>query len=326
MKKGTLRTRRQNPGRSRLMPRELAALAFIAKAQPVATPAYQEFLGVSVSVAQRSLRKLRNLGLITVHVSAMELPSHFTITKRAARLLSETSDQPLESKVPRGIGKLHLSHHDDGVFLYACLLRACRNQSELMLDRFEFETEIRQTLGLTRQTQIPDAVLVLKNRAGQRFAWAIEIDRGTESVRFVVERKAKPYAELHACKTLLAGVADWNVVCLVPNEQRLKRLVTALYEAGMPEGQWYFTTKKILTAQTVLTTAWRTVRTTRGGERAELTIEPPLPVSTACQNRTHRHHEHSPTETARLPSAKGAMLSTNPRSNLDVDTIHADEL
>lgn len=106
MKKSCKRTMRQHPGRSRLMPRELAALAFIAKAQPVATPAYQEFLGVSVSVAQRSLRKLRNLGLIAVHVSAMELPSHFTITKRAARLLSETSDQPLKSKVPRGIGKL----------------------------------------------------------------------------------------------------------------------------------------------------------------------------------------------------------------------------
>lgn len=65
MKGGTLRTERQNPGRSRLMPRELEALAFIAKAQPVATPAYQEFLGVSLSVAQRSLRKLRNLGLMS---------------------------------------------------------------------------------------------------------------------------------------------------------------------------------------------------------------------------------------------------------------------
>lgn len=285
MKGGTLRTERQHPGRSRLMPRELTALAFIAKAQPVATPAYQEFLGVSLSVAQRSLRKLRNLGLIAVHVVAMELPSHFTITKRAAVLLSETEEQPLESfRVLRGIGKLHLCHHDGGVFVYASLLRACRGPSELTLERFEFEEEIRRSLGLTRQTQIPDAVVVLKHREGQRLGWAIEIDQGTESVRFVVERKAKPYAELQASHAPLAGVSEWRVVCVVPSEQRLKRLVAALYEAGIPEGQWYFATRTMLTAENVLTSAWRTVRTMPGGERAELVVEAPLPVSTDCQN------------------------------------------
>lgn len=289
MKGGTLRTERQNPGRSRLMPRELEALAFIAKAQPVATPAYQEFLGVSLSVAQRSLRKLRNLGLIAVHVTAMELPSHFTIKKCAVRLLSETEERPLESfRVLRGIGKLHLDHHDGGVVLYASLLRACRGQSELTLERFEFETEIRRSLGLTRQTQIPDAIAVLKNRDGQRFGWAVEIDQGTESVRFVVERKAKPYAELQASHAPLAGVAAWRVVCVVPSEQRLKRLVAALYEAGIPDGQWYFATKNLLTAGVVLTSAWRTVRASADGECSELVVEVPLPVSTDCPNRTHR--------------------------------------
>lgn len=67
----------------------------------------------------------------------------------------------------------------------------------------------------------------------------------------------------------------------------MKRLVAALYEAGIPEGQWYFAVRGALTAATVLTTAWRTVRTAQGGDRAELVIEPPLPaepVSTACPN------------------------------------------
>jgi hypothetical protein len=268
---------------------------------------------VSISVAQRSLRKLRNLGLLTVHVSALEQPSHFTITKRAAVLLSENCDHPLESlRVPRGIGKIHLKHHDGVAFLYASGLRAGRLQSDFSLEQFQFEDKIRRSLGLTKAVQVPDAICVWKSKAGHRLGWAIEQDESTESIRFVVERKAKNYAELQANRAPLAGVLDWCIVCIVPTEDRLKRLVTALYEAGIPEKQWYFAVKNNLRAETVLTSAWRTVRTSPDGERAELVTLPPLPVSTDCPNRPDRHEENFPTVTPDSQRAKG--VGVNPVS------------
>lgn len=288
------RTTRREPGRARLMPRELTALAFIAEAQPVATSAYREFLGVSLSVAQRSLRKLRNLGLVRVHVVALELPSHFTITRKAARLLAEGSTHSAEThRVPRGLGKHHLTHHDGAVLLCAALHHACRQHGDITLSSFQFEDTIRRTLCLTRHTQVSDAVLTLQCGTGSALAWAVEIDQATETVPYIVENKAKPYAALQSRGAPLAGVTTWHIACIVPSEARLKRLVTALYEAGIPDGQWYFAVRSDLTANTVLTTAWRTVRTTPGGEQAELVIEPPLPappVSTACPNRSNGRH------------------------------------
>ena len=54
---------------------------------------------------------------------------------------------------------------------------------------------------------------------------------------------------------------------------RYGNYVHALYEAGIPEGQWFFAVKNNLRAETVLTSAWQTVRTSSDGERAELVIE-----------------------------------------------------
>lgn len=290
MKIASQRTERQDPGRSRLMPRELEALAFIADAQPVATAAYQEFLGVSVFVARRSLRKLRNLGLVNVFVTALEAPSHFTLSQRGAVLVAESLDRPLdEVRVMRGISKLPLRHHDGGVQLAAALYRASRLSSRFTLDAFRFEASIRRTLKVGASAQVPDAVAVLQDRAGgHRLAWAIETDLATESPGYVAERKGKPYAELKAHGTPLLSISDWRVVCTVPTVQRLKRLVAALWEAGIPEGQWYFAVASAVRAETVLTTAWQTVRTTAGGDSAELTVEAPLPgqaVLTTCPDR-----------------------------------------
>ena len=101
MKKSCKRTMRQHPGRSRLMPREVEGLVFIAEAQPVATSVYQERLGVSVAVARRSLRKLRNHGLVNVFVTAQEVPSHFALTKRGSIV------QVVPARTPAGPGSVN---------------------------------------------------------------------------------------------------------------------------------------------------------------------------------------------------------------------------
>lgn len=290
MKITSKRAVRRDPGRSRLMPRELEALAFIAAAQPVATAAYQEFLGVSVAVARRSLRKLRNLGFINVFVIALEAPSHFAITKRGAVHLAETQDRPVEDfRILRGISKLPLRHHDGGAYLAAALHRASRLHGGITLADLQFESAIRRTLKLAASTQIPDAVVILRqgNEVGHRLAWAIEIDMASESPAYVAKRKGQPYAELKANGAPLLTIPDWRVMCIVPTRQRLQRLVSALWEAGIPEGEWYFAIASEVSAATVFSSAWQTVRTTQSGEEANLIREVPLPakaVLTTCHN------------------------------------------
>ena len=111
----------------------------------------------------------------------------------------------------------------------------------------------------------------------------------SESPAYVAQRKGKPYADLKAQGAPLLTVSDWRVVCVVPTEQRLKRLVAALWDAGVPEGQWYFAIAGEVRAETVFSSAWRTVRTTSDGELAELTIEAPLPGQAVLTNCLNRH-------------------------------------
>lgn len=286
MNKSCKRTLRQDPGRSRLMPRELDSLIFMAEAQPLATTVYQEYLGVSVAVARRSLRKLRNHGLVNVFVTAQENPSHFALTRRGAVLLAETIDRNIdEIQVIRGISKLPLRHHDGGAHLAAALYRAARQNEGVTIEDFLMESAIRRTRTLAASTQVPDGIAVLRDPNGNRLAWAIEIDLATESPGYVATRKGKPYAELQLQGAPLLTIPDWRVVCVVPTEQRMKRLVAALWEAGIPEGQWYFAVAAEVRAETVFSSAWRTVRTSPSGEEARLIGEAPLPAKAVLTAR-----------------------------------------
>lgn len=239
-------------------------------------------------VVRLKTRLLRNLGYVNVFVTALEVPSHFALTKRGAVLISETLDRPLDDfRVLRGISQVPLRHHDGVGHLAAALHRVSRTGGTFTLAAYQFEDAIRRPLKVATSAQVPDSVAVLKDREGNCLAWAIEIDQATESPGYVVEHKGKPYADLKSQGSPLLTVPDWRVVCVVPSEQRLKRLVAALWEAGIPEGQWYFAIASAICAETVLSSAWQTVRTSPNGQEAQPAMEAPLPtkaVLTPCHN------------------------------------------
>lgn len=275
MKRTLKRAVRQDPGRSRVTERDLRGLAFIEKAQPVSTGQYARFLEMGESVRRR-LRVLRNLGLVVVHTTAVEEENRYTLGAAARPVLSEVlGREPEEIAVLRGIGKTNLPHHGGAVDLYVSLVLAVSRMRGITLDQFLFEAQVRAVTGAAGGALVPDAVAVVVGANGDRIAVAVEIDLGTINPN-VMARKGLAYAELRAAGQPLMSCRSWTVACVVPTERRRNRLALSLYEAGVPEGQWFFAVAPNLTDRTILTPVWWTVRVSGDGQSAKFVPASPF--------------------------------------------------
>jgi hypothetical protein len=271
------RLRRGSPGEARVMPRELDALAFLAQAQPLTTNQYAKLLGVSLPIAQRSLRKLVALGLVRVHLTSLNAPNLYTLARPACTLLAqELGRSPEEFPIVSGLGKINLPHHAGAVDLYIALRRATTASRSVRLEAFLLEHEIRLQLGGAKGTLVPDAAAQLVDHDGAQLGVAFEIDLATENATWVAERKGIPYGTLWSTEKPLLGCSSWLVCCVVPSERRRNRLVTALWDAGVPEGLWHFAVADTVTEHRILTATWWTPRLAPGNERARLVPENPL--------------------------------------------------
>lgn len=275
MKRKLKRAERQKPGKSRVTERDLRGLVFIWKAQPVTTGQYARFLEMGESVRRR-LRALRNHGLVVVHTTAVEEENRYTLGLAARPLLSERlGREPEEIAVLRGIGKTNLPHHSGAVDLYVSLVLATNRMRGVTLERFLFEAQVRAVTGAAQGTLVPDAVAVIVTPGGERLAIAVEIDLGTVSPN-VMARKGLAYGELRTGGQPLMGCHSWCVACVVPTQRRRNRLALALYEAGVPERQWFFAVAASLTDRTIFTSVWWTVRVSDDGQSAQLASANPF--------------------------------------------------
>ena len=299
------RTARKHPGGAKVMPREVLALAFVAEAQPITTVHYRKLLEVSPAVAWRSLRKLRDLGLVLVHVGAMHDVNRYTLASKARPVLARVLGcSPEEFRVMRGLGKVNLAHHDGVVDLYVALKVAMAHSKHLELESFLLERDIRKRLDNRRGMQVPDAVAVVQNRDGQRMAVAFEVDLATENPRWVAQHKAVPYTELRETGQPLMGCSDWVVCCTVPSNRRMNRLALASWNAGIPEGLWFYLCADQLASRTILNDMWVTPRLSADGNRARLVQESPLEgVRTNCSDSVTR--KRSATSGNHLSSQSG---------------------
>lgn len=276
------------------MPRDLRALELVALAQPVTTSQLARYLGMSLPMARRRVRALRDLALVNVAAPRLDAENNVLLAKRGRRLLVEERGFDMDAiAVMRGISKIHLAHHAAGVSFFVGLTNACERSTKVSLARFAFEAELRRLAGGSPEVQVPDAVAVVQGR-GERLALAIEIDMGSENPSFVVTRKAHPYARMHACGAPLLGEACWVVAFVVTSERRRNRLVSAFHEAAVPEGILYLAVGPGLDEQTLLTDGWWTTRTSPDGEHARLVEESPFaPVLT---DRSDRRHGQAPAD------------------------------
>ncbi len=303
------RTQRRSPGNARLTLREKLALAFIAHAQPISTQHYTALLDVNPHIARRSLRKLRDLGYIQVHVRALHEVSWFTLTPAAKPVLARAFGRtPADYRSMRGIGRVNLEHHARTVDLYAALTVATARSKRVSLETFLLEKDIRAQVGRGEGVQVPDAIAVLTREAAERVAVAFEVDCGNESPSYVVTHKVEPYTQMKEAGQTVLGCSEWRVCCTVPTVRRRNRLVTALWDADAPEGLWYFALAQELTSRNILGQLWRTPRLVDGGQRAVLAEESPLlPGTTNCYNSCTR-------ESRATPQNPRFFVKHNPRS------------
>lgn len=254
------RTTRQDPGGTRVTPRDLLALRFVSEAQPVTTHQIRRLLSLSEDMAHRRLKVLRDHGLLRVHVAAQHETNRYTLAPGAGpelgRLTGVSSD---ELWFPRGIERLDLAHHEAAVDLYVLVQVAIARSSRVKLLRWLFEREIRKTAGQAEGLLVPDAVGLFELDGGLRHAVAFEIDRGTENPSYVATHKGLAYADLLAAGAPILGTTSWSVGCYVAApERRLHRLALALAEAEVPPRLWYLGLAGQLDERNVLLPRWVT--------------------------------------------------------------------
>ena len=272
------RALRQDPGKTRVTPRDLLALSFIGEAQPVTTRQVRNLLALSEDMAHRRLGVLRDHGLVRVHVAAQHEVNRYTLAPAAAPILARlTGASPAEFWVPRGgVERADLAHHEAAVDLYVSVRLATARSGKVQLKRWHFEREIRKTAGTGPGVLGPDAVGLFELADGRQRAIAFEVDLGTENPSYVATHKGEAYTELKGAKAPILGTSDWCVACYVAApERRLHRLALALAEAAVPTGLWYLGLAARLGGQTILTPAWVTPIVDQGAGTATLALGSP---------------------------------------------------
>ena len=269
------RTERRDPSHARATTRDVLILNLIAQAQPVTTPQIRRFLDTSTAMTRRRMRVLRDLGLVQVHVNALHEVSRYTLTPKAKGVLARALGRdPGDFRAVRGLGKVNLAHHAGVVDAYVDLTVACARSRTFALAEWMFEREIRKLLGATAKTLVPDATAVIELRSGRKMALAFEVDLANEPLSYFVRTKIETYVDLHEAGHPLRQCEQWAVCCVVPSQRRMNRLALAAWEAGIPEGLWYFVVADSLTPRNVLQAVWKTPR--MADERARLVDESPL--------------------------------------------------
>ncbi|MBI1945946.1 MAG: replication-relaxation family protein [Deltaproteobacteria bacterium] len=285
------REQRQDPGGARLTPRDLSALALIARAQPVTTAIVAAFARMSVAMARRRLRVMRDLGVVNVHAPSLSGENLYLLAPRGRSVLEDHAEGAGgRPACLRGIGRLHLAHHLAGVRLYVALAVAADRARSVNLLTYSFECELRRAVGDAPGVQVPDGVAVVVGPGG-RLALAVEVDRGTENPSYVVRTKAIPYAYLSASGTPLLGTGRWVVGFVVPSERRRNRLVAAFHDAAVPDALFYWITDDGVCDRTILVGGWTTVKTSADGETA--TLVEASPFATVLTKRSDGDHGHA---------------------------------
>lgn len=279
------RVTRRDPGGSRVTPRDLLALRFIAEAQPVTTAQVRRLLELSEDMAHRRLAVLRDHGLVRVHVAAQHQPNRYTLAPGAMPVLARLTGSE-GAWVPRGIDRMDLDHHAATVDTYVAIRGATTRSGRMRLLRWRFERELRQAAGSGPGLLVPDAVGLFELAGGRRAAVAFEVDLGTENPSYVATHKGLAYADLRAQFVPMLGTTEWAVACVVAApDRRLHRLALACAEAGVLGGLWHFALLDRLASRNVLTQTWVTPIVDRSSNSVSLATSSPWEgVGTGGQN------------------------------------------
>ncbi|MCB9637090.1 MAG: replication-relaxation family protein [Sandaracinus sp.] len=184
-----------------------------------------------VTAATRRIAKLFALGLLAVHCLDLNAPNLITLTPRGEKHLVGRGAARSELHVARRVDRIdeHLRVVND---LRVGLVLAARTRSDLSLDLYLADHDLRRTLGRAARTAeyIPDALVRLVLATGRVLHLVVEVDLGTEWRAHLVA-KVRTVHELAGQHAPAYGLAfPWRPLVLAPTYTRARAIARLIGE------------------------------------------------------------------------------------------------
>lgn len=187
----------------------------------------------SLATCSRRLAKLLSLGLLAVRVPRRDGPNVYRLTKRGLDHLADadvsTDDLHLGG---REYGD-DLGHTLLGNDFRVRLVAAIRKHPGVTIERLLSDADLRRAAALRdlAPAYIPDLLIRLVTPAGT-VGLVVEVDTGSEAVRYFARHKVRALAELRAKGAAVWGLSPWRPIAIVPTERRLRLLARAVVDEG----------------------------------------------------------------------------------------------
>lgn len=226
------RPRTERPARRRFqqMPRDVAIIYEISRmAQATSDQLCRLFFGDS-STCSRRLAKLVALGLLKVNMCHQDEPNIYTASVSGIGLVVDRGrprEELYRSRVGRNID-MHLRLLND---IRIEFILAVRQRSDIRLDAFYSDLDLRRLGGAPPPSYIPDAIIELTARGSS--VYLLEIDTGTEGLAAFapkIETTVTLWREQKRCWGAAPGT--WRPIAFVPSARRALAIARTIVDAG----------------------------------------------------------------------------------------------
>lgn len=217
--------------RYKLMPRDIEILVLVGRMGQATSKQLCRCFFRERSTGHRRFAKLVALGFLDVSVTHPEEPNIFTLSSKGLTLLVDRGVAPEQlhrSRVGRH-ADLHAQYINDLRIEFAL---AIRGRSDVALEAFHGDLDLRRRAGKNPPSYIPDAIVELSLPEGP-LALVLEIDTGTEG-QSVVESKIATTVELWRTKRRCWGAepGTWRPAICVPTAVRARSLARSITRVG----------------------------------------------------------------------------------------------
>jgi len=224
---------RPRAGKHQLTPRDTEILFAVGRMAQATSDQLRRLFFCDPSTTSRRLSKLASLRLLDVHVCAQTEPNIYTLSKKGIELLTSTgvaaTDELHKSRVGQRLD-LHLQLLNDLRVEFAL---ATRSRTDVVLESFHADLDLRRAAGSPPPSYIPDAIVELVMLNGTKLALIAEIDTGSEG-RSVFSSKVQGTVALWrgGRKCWGAGAGTWRPAVFVPSAGRARALARCAVELG----------------------------------------------------------------------------------------------
>jgi len=237
------RDARPEPKAFRLGERDIRIMQGLARMKLARTTMLQRLYFGDRSTASRRLAKLVALKLANVFVPHLNSENVYGLSERGRVVLLERGVDDNEIHVGRSIRRADLEHLLAINEVRVALVRGCRG-SNITIDFFRSDSDLRRLAGLTPPSYLPDALVRLRS-GSVTTGLVIEVDTGSEGSRYFLSRKVEPLASIAASSGDVWGLRPWRPILVTLTTGRLRRLAGVLATHGGSQ-IWLGTTVELL--------------------------------------------------------------------------------